>query len=296
MWNWIHQLEQFRIQVQPLVLVTITQCTGSTPRKTGTKMIVLPDGKIHGTIGGGHLEQLAIQDAMICIQKNESKTLRYPLGAKTGQCCGGTVELLFEVLNCGPRLYLFGAGHVGQALCRTLVGTPFSIFLIDERKEWLMSEQIPSEVIRCPGDWEVFIDEALWNEKNAFVAVMTHRHDLDQEIISKIIPKSAQKKVAFIGLIGSESKWARFQQRLRARGFSEEDLAQVHCPIGLSTGGSAPQEIAVSISAQLLKIYYEQTTNKNTTRFLPPHSPIGRKILQDGDTEGITPVESTNPT
>src|ERR1700757_2262133 len=99
MWNWVPVLEQYRKQGQPLALVTVTQCTGSTPRETGAKMLVLPDGKFHGTIGGGHLEELALQDAVKLIAKNESQTIKYPLGAKTGQCCGGVVELLIEVMN-----------------------------------------------------------------------------------------------------------------------------------------------------------------------------------------------------
>src|SRR5438874_1277930 len=113
MWNWVSQLEKFRAAAQPLVLATVTHVTGSAPREVGAKMIVLPDGKIHGTIGGGHLEQLVIGDSLKSLEEGCSKTLRYPLGAKAGQCCGGIVDVLLEVLNHGPRLYLFGAGHVG---------------------------------------------------------------------------------------------------------------------------------------------------------------------------------------
>src|SRR6185312_16048301 len=127
MWNWVPVLEQYRKQGVPLALVTVTQCTGSTPRETGAKMIVRANGAFNGTIGGGHLEEIAIKDALACISANESRTHRYPLGAKTGQCCGGVVELLIEVMNAGPHLYLFGAGHVGQAVCRTMIGTPFTV-------------------------------------------------------------------------------------------------------------------------------------------------------------------------
>jgi xanthine dehydrogenase accessory factor len=252
MWNWVPLLEQLRKQGQSLALVTVTQCTGSTPRETGAKMIVLPDGKFHGTIGGGHLEELAIQDALKAISTNASSTIRYPLGAKTGQCCGGVVELLIEVMNSGPHLYLFGAGHVGQAVSRTFVGTPFSVHLIDEREEWVMSNQVPAEVIRHHAEWDDFTRDAIWDPEKTYVAVMTHRHDLDQDIIEFMV----QKNIRYLGLIGSKSKWERFQQRLTQRGVTREALARVTCPIGLDVGGKAPQEIAISVAAELLKIHY----------------------------------------
>ena len=220
-WNWIAMLAQYQSQGRPLALVTVTQCTGSTPRDTGAKMIVLKDGEFHGTIGGGHLEELAIRDARACIEANTSKTIRYPLGARTGQCCGGIVELLMEVLNNGPRLFLFGAGHVGRALCRALVGTPFTVHLIDERG--LVDVGGDPRGSRAPsggmaGDFDDTLGVLPWEEKKTFVAIMTHRHDLDQEIVKHMV----DKKTAYIGLIGSQRKWESFKQRLTERGTSEE--------------------------------------------------------------------------
>lgn len=252
MWNWVPALEQYRKQGQPLALVTVTQCTGSTPRETGAKMIVLPDGRFQGTIGGGHLEELAIKDAIQLIGKNESQTIKYPLGAKTGQCCGGVVELLIEVMNAGPHLYLFGAGHVGQAVARTLVGTPFTVHAIDEREEWVMSPQLPNEIVRHACEWDDFVDDAIWDQEKTYVAVMTHRHDLDQDIIEAMI----KKNIRYVGLIGSRSKWERFKQRLTLKGVAEADLSRVKCPIGIDVGGKAPQEIAVSVAGELLKTHY----------------------------------------
>ena len=261
MWNWVELLELFRKQGRPLALVTVTQCTGSTPRETGAKMIVLgggePSGTFHGTIGGGHLEELAIKDALQCIVSSESRTIRYPLGAKTGQCCGGVVELLIEVMNTGPHLYLFGAGHVGQALCRTMVGTPFTVHAIDERAEWVMSERIPAEVIRHHEEWDDFARDAVWDPEKTYVAIMTHRHDLDQDIVEYLCREPADsKRVRYAGLIGSLSKWARFRQRLSQKGVTEERLARIKCPIGVDVGGKSPQEVAVSVAAELLKTHY----------------------------------------
>lgn len=254
MWNWISKLEEFRAQGMPVVVVTVAQCMGSTPRETGAKMLVLKDGRFFGTIGGGHLEELALQDAAKCFENSKSQVLKYPLGAKTGQCCGGSVELLFEVVNVGPRIYVFGAGHVGQAVCKTFSGTPFAVHLVDERKEWVESPQLPQDTIRHCCEWDDFVEEAEWDSERTYVAVMTHRHDLDQEIISALI----RRPTKYIGLIGSQAKWARFKQRLSLKGCSDAELARVTCPMGIKTGGKSPQEVAISLAAEALQIHYQQ--------------------------------------
>jgi xanthine dehydrogenase accessory factor len=264
MWNWISKLEELRREGKPVVAVTVTQCTASTPRETGAKMLVLGDGKFLGTIGGGNLEALALEEAAKCLQLGNSKTVRYPLGAKTGQCCGGIVELLFEVLNDGPALYLFGAGHVGQAVCHTLAGTPFTVHLIDERGDWVNSPLLPPEVIRHEGDWETFVTEARWDARKTYVAIMTFRHDVDERIVEALLRQA--RPLRYLGLIGSESKWERFKQRLAARAITPEQLETVHCPIGLSLGGGkAPAEIAISVGAELLQTYYRTENNSRST-------------------------------
>ncbi len=252
MWDWITRCSELRAKGESFVLVTVTDCSGSAPREPGAKMIVLGSGEFYGTIGGGHLEQLAIEDARKCLAEGASKQIRYPLGAKTGQCCGGVVGLFVEVIGLGPRLYLFGAGHVGQAVCRTLVGTPFQVHVVDDRPEWIESDQLPRETVKHACEWDEFAKAAEWNPDRTYVAIMTHRHDTDQEILADVIKRQAK----YVGLIGSESKWERFKQRLTARGVAEAELARVKCPLGLDIGGKAPQEVAVSLASELLRIYY----------------------------------------
>ena len=251
-WNWVQELERCRLAGKPVTLVTVVGCTGSTPRNTGAKMIVFADGTFRGTIGGGHLEELAIRDAGEALAQNEARSIRYPLGAKTGQCCGGIVELLMEPLGNGPKLYLFGAGHVGQAVCRTLAGTPFEVHLIDEREAWLNAPGLPEDTIKHPEGWEDFLDRAPFDDEKTFVAIMTHRHDDDEAIVARVVRQPA----AYLGLIGSGPKWERFRQRLSLRGTPRELLDRVKCPIGLDLGGKAPQEIAISLAAEVLGAYY----------------------------------------
>lgn len=256
MWDWLSKLTELKNQGVPVAMVTVIECTGSTPREPGAKMLVTADGRFFGTIGGGHLEEIALVDARKCLEEGVTKTIRYPLGAKTGQCCGGTMELFYEVLNTGPRLYLFGAGHVGQAVCKTLSGTPFVVHVIDEREEWINSPELPREAIRHHCEWDDFVPEAAWDNERTYVAIMTHRHDTDQDIVEDVIKRPAR----YLGLIGSRGKWARFQQRLTTQGVEEARLARVRCPLGLDTGGKSPQEVAISVAAELLQIHYGKNT------------------------------------
>ncbi|MGK5083541.1 xanthine dehydrogenase accessory protein XdhC [Bdellovibrionota bacterium FG-1] len=253
MWNWLVKLQELGAEGAPVVMVTVTQCTGSTPREPGAKMLVLGDGRFFGTIGGGNLEQLAIDDAKKSLETGQSRVIKYPLGAKAGQCCGGTVELFFEVLHQGPRLYVFGAGHVGQAVCRVFAGTPFVVHLIDEREEWIGSDTIPAQTIRHHCEWDDFVKTAQWSGEQTYAVVMTYRHDLDEKIIKDLVGRAAK----YLGLIGSRAKWERFKHRLSGQGISQEKLDRVKCPLGLDIGdGKTPQEIAISLAAEAMSVYY----------------------------------------
>jgi xanthine dehydrogenase accessory factor len=254
MFDWLSKLDELRQTGTPAALVTVVRCAGSAPAEPGVKLIALADGSAFGTIGGGRFEQLAIEDARGCIESGESKMFRYPLGAAAGQCCGGLIETFVDVLHVGPQLYLFGAGHVGQALCRVLSGTPFLVHAIDEREQWLSA--LPAEVRRHAMAWDEFVRDAVWSKARTYVVLMTHRHDLDEAILGDIVGRPTR----YVGLIGSETKWRRFRDRLSSRAIPVEALDRVKCPIGLDLGGKSPPEIAVSIAAELLSVHHGHTT------------------------------------
>jgi xanthine dehydrogenase accessory factor len=247
-WDWLRKLDELGRAGKRAALVTVTSAKGSTPCALGAKMVVLDDGTFFGTVGGGHLEQLAIADGKKAAQSGEPGAFKYTLGAQAGQCCGGVVEIFIDVLGTYPRLYLFGAGHVAQALVRVLQGTPFEVHVVDEREDWL--EKMPDTVRRRVA-WDVFVKEMPWDDRS-YVAIMTHRHDLDQELVAYVIERPAK----YLGLIGSKTKWEKFQARLGERGVAKDKLARIKCPIGLDTGGKAPQEVAISVAAELLKVHY----------------------------------------
>jgi len=252
MWNWIEKLTELHASQQPFAIVTVTRCSGSPPRETGAKMLVHANGELFGTIGGGQLEHQVRSDALLCIQEGVTKTIHYPLYASVHQCCGGVVEVLVEVLNQNPAFYLFGAGHVGQALCRTLAGTPFQVHLIDERTEWVHAPELPADVVRHQKSWDSFAHEARWDKQHTYVAIMTHEHELDLEILRGLLSRPTR----YLGMIGSATKWKSFQEKLLAAGAPQAQLDRVKCPIGLALGGKSPQEVAISIAAELLTVHH----------------------------------------
>jgi xanthine dehydrogenase accessory factor len=249
MWAWLRKLEELEQRGTPAALVTVVRCAGSTPAAAGAKMVVL-ESTFFGTVGGGHLEELVLRDARACLASGERKMVRYPLGAAAGQCCGGVVEVFIDVLSSGPELYLFGAGHVAQALCRVLVGTPFIVHAVDEREDWLAA--LPAEVRRHAIPWDVFVRESRWSTERTYVAIMTHRHDVDEAIVADVALRPAK----YLGLIGSTTKWRRFRDRLEARGVATQALDRVKCPIGADIGGKSPSEVAISIAAELVGVHH----------------------------------------
>lgn len=273
---------------RPAIVVQVDEIKGSTPRETGTRMLVAADAVL-GTIGGGHLEWQAIDLARHLLAEASPATpgpqatwpatgqrlqKTYPLGPTLGQCCGGVVVLGFEPLSPASlahwpdsparfHLELHGAGHVGQAIVRLLADLDCTVRWIDERVD-----DAPTDAPGLPGpDWlatlpphiawtptEAADHEVAHAPAHACHLVLTHRHDLDLRIISAVLKRSEQQHdVRFAGLIGSMTKRAKFMHRLEAMGLSSSTLARLTCPIGLpELSGKEPAVIAVSVVAQLL--------------------------------------------
>lgn len=254
--SWLENLKDLSDRGIPHVLATIVSTTGSSPRETGAKLIYVSAEEFYGTVGGGRLEQLCLEECLQALKHGTSYTKKFPLGAMTGQCCGGSVEIFFEILGFGPKIYIFGAGHVGQALARTLLGTPFTATFIDDRQMWL--DRLPKKVLRISETPRDALEE-IPKDDNTFFLIMTHRHDWDQEILEKLI---TTRNFSYLGLIGSRSKWERFKARLKQKNISEKLWEKVSCPVGINLGlGKRPQEVAISIAAELLQKHY-QSQNK----------------------------------
>ena len=224
------------------VLVTVLNTTGSAPRAAGSKMIVTHDACID-TIGGGQLEWLVMEHARTQLQAGRSATEVHhlPLAAAALQCCGGSVTVLFEtVIFSQQHVFLFGMGHVGQAVARLLRGTQTPLTCIDSRSGL---DQV-DEVVAQPGPW-------IATQEIPLALVMTHDHQQDYEVVSALLSSNT----TWIGLIGSATKWERFKARLQNDGFDAQALARVCCPVGIpDIQDKQPNAVAISIAAQVLQL------------------------------------------
>ncbi|MCF6296192.1 MAG: xanthine dehydrogenase accessory protein XdhC [Flavobacteriaceae bacterium] len=257
MLNWIELLSDFKKKREPIALVTVTKCLGSTPCVVSSRMIVTKEKELFGTIGGGKLEFLAIDEAIKAIEENRIIETSYTLGPEFEQCCGGKVELIIEPMNQSPELFLFGAGHIGVEICQLLKDTPFQVNLIDSRKDWLSNLDFDKSVTSCTvdtTDFKSFKDVVHWGN-NCYVLIMTHDHKIDFDIVAMAL----QNETKFLGLIGSKTKRARFNNMLINELSIKEGMTNVVCPIGLEIGGNSPKEIAISVVAQLLQEHYKSS-------------------------------------
>ena len=251
------------------IVVEVVEAKGSAPREAGTRMLV-DAADVDGTIGGGHLELKAIDEARAMLLENDPapRTRHYPLGPALGQCCGGAVTLAFAALDAAalaawpqtpPRfhLQLYGAGHVGRAIARALMPIDVSVDWIDEREDEFPPSPYPGSRMDWPSHIRpISVDtveaEVAAAPPGAFYLVLTHRHDLDLRITEAILRRA---DFGFFGLIGSKTKRAQFIRRLEARGIAPATIARMTCPIGVpGIDGKEPETIAAAVVAQLLLV------------------------------------------
>lgn len=247
----------------PAMLVEVRDTQGSAPRDAGARMLVGATA-LAGTVGGGHLELKAIEQARQLLDEGAvTQQVRYPLGPALGQCCGGVVTLGYsrvtaETLAVWPaeaarfHLQLYGAGHVGRAIARLLAVLPITVDWIDEREDGFPA-------LLDGAAWPAHVRQRSVDVAEAEVAtatagdrflVLTHRHDLDLRITEAILKRG---DFGFLGLIGSQTKRQRFVHHFESRGIPAAVLARMTCPIGLpGIGGKEPEVLALAVVAQLM--------------------------------------------
>ncbi len=236
-----------------VALVTITSSTGSTPQRVGAKMLVHADGRTVGTIGGGCYEDDAFWKAREAITSRRATTVKYELSddfaEESGLICGGSMDVFIEPLEPAPDVYVFGAGHVGHALTRMAHDAGFHVHVIDDREKFASAALFPTGVDVVVDDIPTWLG-AHHLPHTAYVVVVTrgHRHDLDA------LRALAPLNLRYLGLIGSRAKIKRIYDALVEEGMAVDALRHVHAPIGLDIGAVTPQEIAVSILAELIAV------------------------------------------
>ncbi|MFQ3234622.1 MAG: xanthine dehydrogenase accessory factor [Paraglaciecola sp.] len=252
--KWFDALHQCHQQGKAYVLLTVLASAGSTPRNNGTKMVITGE-ETFDTIGGGHLEFAATAKArgLLAGNAHTQHIEHYPLSSKLGQCCGGAVNLLFEVMvhQC-QTLQIYGAGHVAHALIPLLAQLPVQIQWIDQRAELLPenNSKFAFANLRMLVSDEPVEHIALAPD-NSWVVIITHNHQLDYQLVEAALKRP---DLPYIGMIGSHTKAKRFKTRISARVPDIQAPQRLVSPIGLtSVPGKRPIEVAVSIAAQLIQ-------------------------------------------
>lgn len=238
---------------EPAALVTIVSTVGSTPQRIGAKMLVFGDGRTVGTIGGGCYENDAFGKAREAIGHRRPQMVRYELSddfaQETGLICGGQMEVYIEPIEPSPALYVIGAGHVGAQLAHMAQTVGFKVHVIDDREKFANRDRFPDAEEVVAEDIPTWIARANL-PAHAYVVIVTRGHNNDLDALRALAPRDFR----YLGLIGSRAKVARIYDALRDEGLPAERLTRVHAPIGLDIGAVTPQEIAVSILAELIAV------------------------------------------
>lgn len=239
---------------KPYAVATIVKTIGCAPRSAGTKMIVYGDGSFSGTIGGSAVELLAIEDCKKAIISGQPALKLYSPETTCQDGCEKILEVFIEPGDLRPRLYLLGAGHVAQAVLPYACRLGFHTVVIDPRdvSSYKKLYEAADEMIHVKGFSDI---KELDIVPNSFIIVCTYSHDTDGEAIEAIMDKNP----AYIGMLGAKHKFVPIFKRLHDLGYSDEVLRNIHAPIGLDLGGETPDELGISIMAEIMKIRYDRT-------------------------------------
>lgn len=236
-----------------LAVATIVESRGSTPQREGARIIVAEDGTTWFTIGGGAFEALVIDDARNCLREGRSELKSYSLHESgeeaLGMACGGRAQVFIDVPAPSEQLVVFGAGHVGRALSRLATIVGFGLTVVDDRPDMLDALAFPAGTRLVESD-RSFRDGLPSIDEHSYVVLVTRCHETDEAALRSL----ADQPWRYLGMIGSKRKVRVVLDRLLEQGISASILERVHAPIGVPIGSHSPEEVAVSILAEIVAI------------------------------------------
>jgi xanthine dehydrogenase accessory factor len=256
-YQYVAKLEQ---EGREFAVCTVIDAQGSSPGRTSFKMVVLPDGTQHGTVGGGKLELTVLGAARDAIAEGKSRVVTFDLSQNgkdsLGMLCGGQVTLYIEYVGSRPLLYIYGAGHVGRFLATfaSLVG--FEVTVLDDRPDFATPGRLPDAHHFLTGDFVELVQATAYGPQGYHV-ILTDRHVSDERVLQALLERKVDNR--YIGMIGSRSKTLEVFRRLVAAGIGKEDLARVYAPVGIDHGGQTAEEIALAICAELVAVRHDHT-------------------------------------
>jgi len=245
------EVVKIRAEGKEAALVTIISASGSTPREEGAKMLVMPDGSIVDSIGGGSVELQVIKEAIEVIKRGKPMHLCYRLkeGEELGMLCGGDVEIFIEPVIPAPTVFIFGGGHIALALAKMAKLVGFKIVVIDNRPEYAAPQRFPEAEQALAIDYAQSFSK-LKIGKTGYIVIVTHGHMGDEVVLEGALKTEAK----YIGMIGSKTKNKAVYSHLLAKGITQEQLDRIYAPIGLSIYARTPEEIAASILAEIIQV------------------------------------------
>lgn len=241
-----------RREGRPAALATVVRAQGSVPRHAASKMLVFSDGQILGTVGGGELESQTIEASKQVIRSGQARVESYSLAGPRQNAvgvCGGDVEVFIEPMLPPPTVLVLGCGHVGVAVAHLAKWLGFRVIVSDDREELCSPEHIPNADAYLPGEAAAVLSEAPIDNRTYVIAV-TRGYPFDVAAV----PILLETETPYIGVIGSRRRWATTLKELKGMGIEEEHLNRVHSPVGLYLGAETPEEIAVSIMAEIIML------------------------------------------
>ncbi|NPV68318.1 MAG: XdhC family protein [Anaerolineae bacterium] len=247
-------LQQAQEKGEDVALATVVRTQGSVPRHAGSKMIVWLGGRIAGTVGGGMLESKVIEAAQQVIATARPDLLTYrmnDMAAGDVGVCGGTVEVFIEPMLPPPTVLVIGCGHVGKEVAALAKWVGYRVLVSDDRADLCTPSHIPD----MDGYYVTPAAELAKHipiTSQTYVAAMTRGQTVDVELLPVLLASPAR----YIGLIGSRRRWALTAEAMRQAGFSDEQLARVHAPVGLELRAETPREIAVSVVAEIIMVQH----------------------------------------
>jgi xanthine dehydrogenase accessory factor len=235
-----------------IVVATVVKTIGAAPCGVGSKLMVRADGRIYGSLAGPHTDSKVAQEALNALHEGKSYMTHVHMDADQGEAvgsCGATLEVFFEVLRAESRLIIAGAGYVAQALARLATNLDFRIIVVDDRRDLADPQSFGTNVQLTFGDVPQTIHE-LEPDESSWIVIVTRGHHLDKDALRAAL----ETRATYVGMIGSPNKVKHIFKDLLKEGFSAERLAQVHAPIGLDLGAETPDEIALSIAAEIMML------------------------------------------
>jgi len=238
---------------KPVVLCTLTRKEGSGPRDEGAKMLVEPDGAVYGTIGGGSMERQLIDEALKAISEGKPRKMNFAMGVepKKGDIvvdskCGGEVTIFLDVIKPNPRVIMIGSGHIAKPTAELAALTGFEVILIDDAKS-ATKERFPNVEIHT-GNFKEALKEVKAYSSD-YLVIVHGETDYELQTLRRFLPD----KLAYMGLLGSKNKARKHMEQLVSEGYVNADFVRLSGPIGIDIGAETPEEIAVSIVAELIE-------------------------------------------